>query len=62
MEKVLQQLSEIESSVASIKEDIQKFEKGNDAAATRARKASKSLANLAIDFRKTIQDERDSRK
>lgn len=52
----MSQYSKLQNLVASMEEDFDKFyDKGNNAAGTRARKGLQELKNLCQDLRKDIQ-------
>lgn len=49
-------ITDLESAVASLKEDHAKFEKGNSAAGTRVRNSAQSIKVLAQELRVDIQN------
>ena len=53
-------LEQIERTVAEIKDDYEKGLGGNKAAGTRVRKAMQDLKNLAQEIRKEMLENRDS--
>ena len=57
----MSQYSKLQSLVASLEDDFDKFyEKGNNAAGTRVRKGMQEMKNLAQDIRIDVQKKKNS--
>jgi hypothetical protein len=56
----MQKFEELKAIVESMEADHAKFEKGNDSAGARLRKALMEIKNLAHDLRAEIQEKRNA--
>ena len=48
----------LENEVAALKDEFEKFERGNKSAGTRARKVLQNVKKIAQDIREHIQDQK----